>query len=218
MFGNIGVQVERLRARRKSQFGTATPTDTAKLMAFYNRVMTKATDSERGSVFIHDPKRNLVWLKAGTGVDERDIEVPKEGSIVGRVIASGKPVMESGLEAKEGAHKQVQAATGFVTRSILCVPIKSPERGEVTGAFQLLNKKENGGFTGDDLNLAEEIAEHLQLEVERIFLDQETFGVVERLYSAVKTTLTLLVLAAVAVIVLAGVVLLGYIVVPGIMG
>lgn len=218
MLGNIGGQIERLRARREHHFKAGDPATTGKLLSFYTRIVTKVTDSERCSVFINDPKKDLVWLKAGTGVDERDIEVPKEGSIVGRVIAFGEPIIESGLEQRNGAHKATAESTGFVTRNILCVPIKSPERGEVTGAFQLLNKLGDQEFTEDDLSIAEEIAEHLQMEVESIFLDQETFGVVERLYSMARKAIMLLVFSIVVLIVLIGIALVGYIVVPGLFG
>jgi GAF domain-containing protein len=150
--------------------------------------MTKVTDSERCSVFIHDPERDKVWLKAGTGVGEHEIEVPKEGSIVGQVIASGEPVVVADLDTTAGTHKEVDEQTGFVTRNILCVPIKSPTRNEVTGAFQLLNKMNGQEFTDEDVALAEEIAEHLQVEVDGIFLDQEIIRLSERLYSAAKNS------------------------------
>ena len=66
--------------------------------------------------------------------------------------------------------------------------------------------------------MPEEIAEHLQMEVESIFLDQETFGVVERLYSMARKAIMLLVFSIVVLIVLIGIALVGYIVVPGLFG
>src|SRR5262249_28637148 len=150
------------------------------LLDFYTHIMTKVTESERCSVFINDPQHDRVWLKAGTGLHEADIEVPREGSIVGQVISTGKPLIVTGLEMKSGAHRQTDAKTGFVTHNILCVPIRN-DTGEVTGAFQVLNKLHEGEFTEEDRSMAIEVAGHLQREVDTIYLDQEIFEITEKL-------------------------------------
>jgi adenylate cyclase len=50
----------------------------------------------------------------------------------------------------------VDAKTGYVTKSILCVPIRAA-RNEIIGVAQVLNKK-SGEFTEDDVMLLEAIA------------------------------------------------------------
>ena len=199
MLKEMELQLEQLKAKRETLIEADQPAKTGKLLSFYTRIMTKVTDSERCSVFIYDPEKDRVWLKAGTGVQEQEIEVPKEGSVVGEVIASGKPVVVSGLETQSGTHKMADEKTGFVTRNILCVPIKSQVRNEITGAFQLLNKMNDQEFTDEDISLALEVAEHLQGEVDGIFLDQEVFGLSERLYSAARKTMTFLMVSIVLV-------------------
>ena len=54
-----------------------------------------------------------------------------------------------------------------------------------------------------DVPLAEEIAEHLQGEVDAIFLDQEVFGLSEQLYSAARKTMNTLIALVILVPVLA---------------
>ncbi|MEK7245021.1 MAG: GAF domain-containing protein [Pseudomonadota bacterium] len=174
------MQFERLRDLHKS---SDDPARREKLLAFYTRIMTRAVGAERCSIFIHDPDKDRIWLKTGTGVRESEIVVAKEGSIVGKAIASGQTVHITGLETTDGAHKAVDQKTGFVTRGVLSVPIKSPNRDEVTGAFQLLNKKDGREFTTEDISLAEEIAENLHAEIDRIFVGQQIFNLTERLYA-----------------------------------
>ncbi len=183
-FVDIKSGMNTLKTKRASTNEGSPVAGTEKLLPFYIRMMTKLADCERCSVFIHDSAHGKVWLKSGTGVIEREIEVPKEGSIVGDVIASGEPRIINNIDTQSGIHKQVDDKTGFITRNVLCVPIKSATRNEVSGAFQLLNKAGDEGFTSEELTLAEEIAGHLQTEVDTIFLDQETFGFTERLYSS----------------------------------
>jgi len=182
----MGFLLDRLRAKRITPL-EADPSEKADgILSFYTRVMTEATGAERCSVFVLDPQRDNVWLKVGTGLQEHEIEVPKEGSIVGKVIDSGEPVVLSDLDAKPGIHKAVDEKTGFVTRSVLCVPIKSPTRDEITGAFEFLNKRGGERFTDKDVALAREAAAHLREAVDLVFLHQELSGISERLYASAR--------------------------------
>ena len=73
--------------------------------------------------------------------------------------------------------------TGFVTRDILCIPIKSLDGAEVTGAVQILNKKGGGTFNDEDRMLLEEMAHFLELTIENIFFNQETANVLDNMHS-----------------------------------
>jgi GAF domain-containing protein len=199
---DMQLHMKRLKAKRKSSHDSGETANSEKLLPFYVRIMTKLADCERCSVFINDPDQDKVWLKAGTGVDEREIEVPKAGSFVGDVITAGTSRIITNLEIKSGAHKQVDEKTGFTTRNILCVPIKTSFHGKVSGAFQLLNKIDGQEFTSEDQSLAEEVADHLQDEIDAIFLDQEIFGLTERLYSSL-AMVTKFFIASVVVIIVA---------------
>lgn len=199
MFSKLRTQLKQLKAKRDALERAYYPASGNSLLPFYARIMTKATECERCSIFILDPERSVVWLKTGTGVEEHGIEVSLDNSVVGQAIDSGDTVVVSNLEIRSGAHKEVDKTTGFVSRNILCVPIFSPTRDEVTGAFQLLNKKNNQEFNDDDISLAKEIALHLQKETDSIFLDQEIFGAVERFLSAARKTVIFLVVVAITI-------------------
>ena len=173
MLSNVKLQVADLSSRQQALFEEFDPKGGSKLLDFYVRITPRALNAERCSVFILDPDNRKVWLKAGTGVTERGIEVSVDGSIVGDVIGSGKPVIASDLQIRNGTHKKIDAETGFVTREIICVPVRSKDRSEITGAIQVLNKKGGGRFTDEDLSFLEEVGEHFQGVVEGIFLSQE---------------------------------------------
>ena len=207
---DFSARLNDLRRRQDSLYFGDQSRRAGELLAFYTRIMTKVTDSERCSVFINDPGQDRVWLKAGTGVQEAEIEVAREGSIVGQVIASGEPVVVTDLEMKSGAHKEVDQKTGFVTRNILCVPIKSSEDDGVTGAFQILNKLNNQDFTEADKAIALDVASHMQREVDAVFLDQEIIRLSDGVQSsAVRTKRMMYASIGVSVVLLIGVVMMG---------
>lgn len=154
-----------------------------RLLDFYVKIMPKVLNTERCSLFIADREGSGVWLRAGTGVQQREIEVDMQSeSIVGEAINSGEVVYRTGLDQEDGTHKQVDTATGFVTRDILCMPIRSLDGSKVTGAVQMLNKEGGAPYTDSDMELLAEMLHYLELSIENIYFQQEATGVVGHLY------------------------------------
>ena len=202
MLANVRLQVDDLSSRQKVLFDEIDPKQGGKLLDFYVRVTPRMLNAERCSVFIHDPENRKLWLKTGTGVTERGIEVSVDGSIVGDVIASGKPVIASDLQNRSGTHQKIDAETGFVTREIICVPIRSRDRGAITGAIEVLNKKSGGGFGKEDQAFLEEVGEHVQNIVDSIFLSQEALVMTNKLVTIANRSIMAVVLAVGIVIVM----------------
>ncbi|KOR29982.1 hypothetical protein TI03_00830 [Achromatium sp. WMS1] len=142
--------------------------------------MPKLIGSESCSIFIQDVTRKKVWLACSTRLGEREIEVPKKGSLVGEVISTGRYQIRTNMEQQPGIHKLVDADTNFITRNILCVPIKGIATDEVIGAIQVLNKHNNQEYTEQDRLILEEMAYHVQILVENIFLGQEITVISEK--------------------------------------
>jgi len=218
MYNEIRLQIKRLREKREGVFDSIHSAETDKLFSFFTRIVAKVTSSERCSVFIYDPANHKVWLKAGTGVQEHGIEVPIEGSVVGKVISSGEPLVITNRDDIPGATRDTDEKTGFMTRNILCVPIRSPRRSEITGAFEILNKENGAEFTDEDMALAREIAEHLQAHVDMVFLNQEVLGLTEQLYASVMKVTKLLVGTVAALLLVLFLVMAGYVSLPALLG
>ncbi len=147
-------------------------TGNRKLLKFFVDIMPKALNAERCSIFILDPVNEKVWLQCGTGLAEKQLQVPTANSMVGQVIETGKFVMEQDLEDQAGAHDVVAVKTGYVTRDALCVPVHGVTSKKVVGAIQVLNKI-RGEFTDEDREILERLAFHLEMNIENIFLRQE---------------------------------------------
>jgi len=213
MLYNARLHLDRLASRQRTFIDDAEPERINKFLDFYARITPRILDAERCSVFIHSPQDRKVWLKAGTGVSERDIEVSIEGSIVGEVITSGRPVIRRDLESHNGEHKKVDAMSGFKTREIVCVPVRSKVRGEITGAVQVLNKR-HGQFSEEDQELLQEIAEHIQEHVDRVFLSQEVYGETEKVITIAKRLILAGIITFWVLVSIVVVLLIAYAIVP----
>ena len=168
---------------------------------FFTRIINKLVDSERSSIFINNPENETVWLEVGTGVERKQITVPKQGSMVGTVIASGKAEINNEMMSQEGAHKNVDTSTGFVTRNAICVPVKSLDGKQVTGAIQVLNKGNDDSFNDEDQKWLEDIAQNIQFNIEHVYLQQETLGIMDKVLTAfgqLWTTFIVVVMASMA--------------------
>lgn len=137
------------------------------------KILPKMLDAERCTIFIIEMGTERICSIYGTGIHEKEIEPPKDGSVVGSVISSGESVIANDLVRQKGFHAQVDEETGFVTRNMVCAPIKSLTGHGVTGAIQVLNKEGEAGFARPDLEMLEEVADYLSISIESIILNQE---------------------------------------------
>lgn len=143
------------------------------LAQFYVNILPKVLGAERCTLYIIEMATEKICSIFGTGLKERQIEPPREGSIVGEVISTGKGVIVNDLEKMEGFHTNVDVETGFVSRNMICAPIKSATTHGITGAIQILNKRLHGSFRKEDLALLEEVGTYLSMSIENIIVNQE---------------------------------------------
>lgn len=165
-------KLEQLRKKQQLMEKAWREAGNRQLLQFFVDIMPKVLGAERVSIFILDPVDEKAWLACGTGLSEKQLQVPTSNSIVGQVIQTGKYIQEDDLEDQVGAHDVVAAKTGYVTRSALCVPVNGVTSKKVVGAIQVLNKI-RGDFTEDDREVLERLAFHLEMNIENIYLRQE---------------------------------------------
>ncbi len=156
--------------------------DYENLMRFFVSVFPPLVQAERCSIFIYSAESDDVWLKFGTGVQEKEIIAPKEGSIVGRTISSGATIFGSGLESHNGFHALVDQKTDFVTRNLISVPIFSLAEKRCIGAVQVLNKRGKEGFTQQDEQLLQQVVRYLALSIEHNIITEEMINISKHMH------------------------------------
>ena len=169
----------KLRLERVAQSWTVD--DYTSLARFYVKILPKITGAERCTIYIIEMGTEKICSIYGTGLEDRKIEPPRDGSIVGEVISTGKGILVNDMETREGFHTSVDVETGYSTRNMICVPIKSATTHGVTGAIQVLNKRLHGSFTKDDLAQLEEVATYLSLSIENIIISQEILRISDQM-------------------------------------
>lgn len=116
-------------------------------------VTTEELGAERGTLFLNDAETNELFSRVAQGHIQREIRFLNHAGIAGHVFTTGEALLIADAYADPRFNRSIDEQTGFVTRNILCVPIKT-FKGEIIGVSQTLNKK-RGKFTRNDLHLLE---------------------------------------------------------------
>ncbi|MBN2005633.1 MAG: GAF domain-containing protein [Anaerolineae bacterium] len=114
--------------------------------------------AEAISLFTLVPERGVLVLKHAVGdVSEQviGIEMPLGLGVVGWVAQYNEDLIVPSTSLDERFFSGVDAQTGFVTRSILCVPVVCA--GNVIGAVEVLNKV-GGSFNDEDVGVLRQAA------------------------------------------------------------
>lgn len=114
-------------------------------------IATEELDAERCSLFFNDPETSELYFLVAHDGAHREIRIPNTSGIAGSVFTTGQAAIIHDPYSDPRFNQAVDKETGFLTRSILCVPIKTA-KGEIIGVAQLLNSR-SSLFTQDDMTL-----------------------------------------------------------------
>ncbi len=141
---------------------------------------TKHIDAERATIFILDKEKGELWAKVALGISDM-LRFDARLGIAGAVLIAGKPMIVEDAYKSPLFYAAIDSITGYHTRNILSVPLRSPKQ-EVVGVFQVLNKRE-GRFTTEDehfvMALANQAAVALQNSLEHSLLESRQQELIE---------------------------------------
>ena len=116
-------------------------------------ITTNELGAERGSLFLNDPLTGELYSRVAQGELTREIRILNTTGIAGAVFQSGIGEIVHNPYDDDRFNAKIDEQTGFVTKNIICAPVKTV-RDEVIGVIQILNKKK-ARFTKDDLDILE---------------------------------------------------------------
>ncbi len=119
-------------------------------------ITTRETGAERGSLFLNDPETGELFTKIAQGNFKREIRILNTVGVAGHVFTTGNSVIVHDAYENSFFDRSTDEQTGFVSKNILCAPVKTVN-GKIIGVIQALNKKK-GRFSKKDLKLLETMA------------------------------------------------------------
>ncbi len=126
---------------------------------------------EASSIWLRDDKAGELVLHRATGYRPEQMiaqRMPQGHGIIGHVVATGETVTVNDVLQDTRFYRNIDEKSGFVTRSILCVPLRAPRielgglRGAVEsriiGGAQALNPHDGREFDAEDIDLFQSLA------------------------------------------------------------
>lgn len=116
-------------------------------------IVTRETESERGTLFLNDPQTGELYSRVAVGDHIREIRILNTSGVAGHVFSTGQGVIIADAYLDKRFNAGVDEQTGFRTRNILCAPVRTV-KGDIIGVCQALNKVK-GRFTKRDMGVLE---------------------------------------------------------------
>ncbi len=179
------------RAQQLATLNTITRqlTSTMEIEPLSRNILASAVDilnAEAGSLFLVDEQTDELVFKVTVGPVAKNLvgqRLPAGTGFVGQAVTTRQPVIVNNVASTTTWNPAPDKQTGFVTRSILAIPMEVKER--VIGVIEVINKKDGSSFTEDDQNLLTAFSGQASVAFEnaRLFTltDQELSARVEEL-------------------------------------
>jgi HD-GYP domain-containing protein (c-di-GMP phosphodiesterase class II) len=139
---------------------------------------TRLMECEVGSLLLLNERCDELVFEVALGERGREVKEVRlkvgEG-VAGWVAKTGKSTVVSDVRRDPRFSRRVDARTHFVTRNMICVPVKS--RGRIIGVLQAINRRTDRPFDTEDQRLFESLARQVGIAIENA-----------RLYEQVKQT------------------------------
>ena len=130
-------------------------------------------DCERATAFLRDKRTGRLHARQMSGSQHVLIVLEKGVGVAGYVAEQGESVLINDVSADPRFDPTTDRRTGFITRNMLCVPLRNPE-GVLMGSLQAINRR-GGEFSEIELSYLESFAALAAVAVEREQLAQEAF-------------------------------------------
>ncbi|MBI3839786.1 MAG: sigma-54-dependent Fis family transcriptional regulator [Planctomycetia bacterium] len=124
---------------------------------------TNLLKADRASIFLWDRPNHTLVGRPALGVKGGELRIPDGSGVVGQVVQCGEPRRINAAD-QAAINRQVDRDLGYQTRTLLCVPLRG-SRGELFGAFEVINKL-SGDFSADDESALVELAAHAAIALE----------------------------------------------------
>jgi len=141
-----------------------------KLLVALSEMSRNIVFADRCSIWILDKKRKKLWTRVSDGVEP--IEMNEKVGIVGYAIEKNKALVINDVQHNEYFNSEIDKKTGYETKTMMVIPMEN-NRGEVMGAIQVINKKEDEIFDKQDLKYLTLAASYAAESIGTILLIEE---------------------------------------------
>jgi GAF domain-containing protein len=131
-------------------------------------------DAEVGSLLLVDRKSGDLFFEVALGEKGerlKQIRLKMGEGVAGWVAQHDEAALVNDVANDPRHFKKAGAISQFVTRNMVCVPVRS--KGRVIGVLQAINKKDNGLFNEEDIEHFETLSNQVAIALDNAHLYEE---------------------------------------------
>ena len=127
--------------------------------------------ADRCTVWVYNAEQHKLWTKVAHGLDDTVI-IPSHSGVVGHAIKENIEIIENDVQHSEFFNAEVDKKSGYSTKTMMVVPMLNYDN-KIIGAFQVINKLDNGNFTKEDLRYVKLASTYAAETIETTLLLEE---------------------------------------------
>jgi diguanylate cyclase (GGDEF)-like protein len=145
-------------------------TSTRNLHEILSLIMAKISqlvDAENWSLLLADDETGELYFEVVVGLDKavvNDIRIPAGVGIAGIVAQKGEPLFIEDAEKDGRVYREVDRRSGFTTKSIICLPLKT--HGKTLGVIEIVNLDDLSAFRKTKFPALSILADYAAIAIE----------------------------------------------------
>jgi len=163
----------------------ASTQEVSKLVEDMVSMSRQVLGAEAASVLLLDEKGQYLFFECTDGETAqslKQLKISVNRGVAGWVVRHREPLIINDVSTDERFYPELDEATGFITRCVLCAPLTT--RTSVMGAIEVLNKVDGSDFEASDLELLVSLASTAAISIENARLHQIVLDGYKRTVSA----------------------------------
>jgi len=128
--------------------------------------LSELIKAKNWTLFLLEPETQTLRFEVVVGLDGgalSGIRINLGEGIAGTVAMTGNPILVQEVEGDSRFSSRVDHITGFVTRSVICLPLKM--RGSVIGVLEVINPEDPSLFQVEWMPLLSAIADYVAIAI-----------------------------------------------------
>jgi len=147
--------------------------DVSKLVEQITQITQDSLKASASSILLLDAEMQELFFEVAKGQAKKVLKQMRIGAnsgIAGWVATHSKPLIVNDVAKDQRFNSAIDNSTGFVTRSIMCVPLVIHRK--TIGVIQVLNKLDGGDFNEQDLEILVPVASTAAMAIENARLQE----------------------------------------------
>ena len=128
--------------------------------------LSELVKANNWTLFLLDPKTEELYFGVVVGLDKgslADVRIGLGEGIAGTVALTGEPILVPEVQQDTRFSNRVDDLTGFVTHSIICLPLKM--QGAVIGVIEIVNPEDMSLFQDNFMPLLSILADYVAIAI-----------------------------------------------------